>query len=56
MSNTTKLNRRDLKVSAQHLRAIQERRRSAASGSHDSRPRRARTRATARLAAIREAS
>ncbi|WP_431728537.1 hypothetical protein [Verrucosispora sp. TAA-831] len=37
-----------------YVRADQERRRSAAAGRHDNRPRRQRTRATARTAAIRD--
>jgi hypothetical protein len=37
-----------------HTRAVQERRRSGAAGGHDSRPRKQRTRKTAKHAAIRD--
>jgi hypothetical protein len=42
------------KQDPEHIRAVQERRRSAAAGGHDSRPRRKRTRQTAKHAAIRD--
>jgi hypothetical protein len=44
----------DQQQTPEHVRAVQERRRSGAAGGHDSRPRKQRTRKTAKHAAIRE--
>lgn len=42
------------KQDPEHVRAVVERRRSAAAGKHDSRPRRARTRQSVKRAALRD--
>jgi hypothetical protein len=56
MSRTTKLNRSQFAASAEHVRAVQERRRSAAAGKHDPRPRKLRSRRAERLDSIRRES
>lgn len=56
MSRTARLNRSDFQTSAEHVRAVQERRRSAAAGKHDPRPRKLRSRRAQKLDAIRRAA
>lgn len=56
MSRTTKLNRSQFAASAEHVRAVQERRQSNAAGKHDPRPRKLRSRRAERLDAIRRAA
>ena len=54
MSRKTKARIEHAAMTADRIIAVQERRRSGAAGGHDSRPKRERTRATAKQAAIRD--